>query len=457
MANKYSAASTAGCSPRPKYFGAPSRRRTHQILNRIIDYVLSNPISFITAVGAILGGITMLIYLGSENYFPPDFNASSLGVLLGAAAIVGIAFVVAMGWTFILPGVVYSAMEGDSDARSVRLLLFYPSSVSIFGSLAYFYGWLAGSGCLIFTLVLIVCVCVAEHQKKDVKEVRGWVKRVWSSVKKWSLIGVLEWISEMWPSNKAWGELASTVVLVLLNLLPLLTILNFAIAYENDGDEASKGVLLILEMASLATLANFVIAGVKKWWAILAAAFATVFFAVTLFNQWSLIPRAVAHTLSIGDVRNATLQLNEQGCQIALKYAALEKIESLESDGKLEVIGITNKNRKMILNADHAIRNAKPAMCTISKTTIAWRIGNEYAIDATDKRNGSTSSLDFTVEVEKSKFVPMLNVKSVSPCTNVSKANCRKIVLKIPVDLTYELNSKFTMPSGHVLSWSVSE
>jgi hypothetical protein len=177
--------------------------------------------------------------------------------------------------------------------------------------------------------------------------------------------------------------------------------------------------------------ANWAIVSAKQWWIWLLGAVALVFFIITMSGQWSLIPRGVVRALSIGDIRNVTLQLDAQGCEIASRYTSNDA--SFDSKKSME-------------------------MCNLFPVTIAWRIGNEYWIKsqaesvATPKAT-KPSRLSFVLVDKEDKAECSINV-------HVSKSKvCKSVASKAdePKSVTLDLkpDSKFSLPASHVLSWSM--
>ncbi|MGZ8257345.1 MAG: hypothetical protein ACXW1C_05130, partial [Gallionella sp.] len=172
-------------------------------------------------------------------------------------------------------------------------------------------------------------------------------------------------------------------------------------------------------------------------------------------QQWSLIPRAVVRSLSIGDIRNAIVELDEEGCRVAMRYVALaqnssskfDDVKPAESSSSIQLAGIA------LINSMHD----KPMICRLASTTIAWRIGNEYLIDATDitdEKYKTESKLNFLAANKFDEVKSTLN-SLVAPSQQHTEADSKQN--EFVSDLTYALNSKFSLPASHVLSWSVAE
>jgi hypothetical protein len=420
--------SNSGFSPRKKLAG--KNRRSPKLIGRLYDYAMGNLISVISIFWTSLGGLTILIYLIGESYFPPDINASSIGLLLAAAALIGILLTIIFGLYFILPGFIYRHILADNfkedsikllSDRAIGLLLDVPavavaaiflfylkidtkSTLSFFSLLIFIF--------LVLVSVLFATACAYPRTNSIEKENRC----------KW------------------WKAYFVVGVSAILAAIPWLLILQLAIGYSRNGADDFHVLFAIAGMSVVVVISNHVIARVEKMRVILIVSFAVLFVALILTRQINLIPRMVVHVLTIGDIRNAALQLDEQGCQIAMQYSSL--IPDVEKNAP-------TKKKK----------HEKPAVCTLSSTTIAWRIGNEYLIDATettDKNNKIIKSeLGFEVagknqkaECVQSKPVSLQN-KCKSPIVEDTETE--------PTFLRFTLNSKFTLPASHVLSWEAKK
>lgn len=423
----------------PRTILSGRKKRSPKLIERLYDYAMGNLISVISAVGIFWGGLIILIYLMGESYFPADLDASSIGLLLAAAALVGIVLALLFGLYFILPGYIYRHILADEykedsiellSNRAIILLLDVPAIAVV----AIFLIWLmTESATSVFLLlifdfpVLVLLAAIYAYQCTNNIERNRWeyIKVQFNALR----ASKFEW-------KKAH---VVAVVSVILSAFPWLLILLLAIGYSRNGADDPKVWTAIIVMSIVVVVSNHVIARVEKLWALFIVPFAVLFIVFVLTQQINLIPRMVVHALTIGDIRNATLQLDEQGCQITMQYA------SLISDVTKNVPYKKTKYKK-------------PTVCTLSSTTIAWRIGNEYLIDATnetDLKNTTTSELFFEVE-EKDKQSETVQIQPASPSDK-----CKPVAVEdTEIESTfprYTLNSKFTLPASHVLSWEAKK
>jgi hypothetical protein len=410
---------------RPKVLGG----RSPKLIERLFEYVMGNLVAVISALGAFVGGVTILIYLMGEDYFPADINAASIGLLLAAAALVGIVLTILFGLYFILPGFIYRHILADEFKEdSIKLLsdraIIWLLDVPAVAVAAIFLIWLIIDTkstisfffLLIFSFLALVIVLVAAPcaypRTNSIEK---------DNIPKWRKAHVVAAVSSI------------------LAAIPWVLILLLAIGYSRNGADDFKVWTAIIGMSVVVVASNHVIARVEKLWALLIVSFAVLFVVLVLTQQINLIPRMVVHALTIGDIRNATLQLDEQGCQIAMQYASL--------------IPDVTKNV-----SPKKTKHEKPAVCTLSSTTIAWRIGNEYLIDATDttdQKNKTKSEVGFEV-VGKAKKAECVQIKPVN-----KQDRCKSTVIEDtdaePTFLKFMLNSKFTLPASHVLSWEAKK
>lgn len=442
---------------------------SNKIRERLINYVMSNPITSITAVGLFIGGLIMLIYLGSENYFPPDINASSIGLLFGAAAIIGIGITLALGLYFILPGMAYKNLlmdvtqpsktsGGEAEVRSenskdeewrrpLHLLRFTIPALIVTIAFNIWVAYLLFTELIDYRLlilvgvVLIAIVCLFWRRvrqedssgKIEREEVGGNQNGMWFGVLK----RIVRWPRFLSRKNR---DIKSAVLFVgrllkvysipfgvavfsgVLFTFPLLFILLFAGKYEENGAPDWLVMLVIFVMSILTIVANHAIARAKKWWVLPTGAVALLFFIMLTFQQWLLIPDAVVRSLSIGDIRNATLLLDEQGCEAAMRNALYDS--SVDPKKGL-------------------------AKCALSSVTVVWRIGNEYWIKSQDggedKQWKSVLSFIAVDKADNAKCPEMISDRNINKCKYM------------PEQKWFFFNSdiRFSIPAAHVLSWSI--
>jgi hypothetical protein len=391
---------------------------------------MGNLISAISALGAFLGGLTILIYLIGEDYFPPEINASSIGMLLAAAALVGILLTISISLYLVLAGYIYRHIlvdgpkEGsnkllsdraiyfllDIPAIAVSAILFLCLIIDTKSTLSFFL-WILIS----LVLTLVVFALALEQSRRNNTDGKNKLK---------------------W-----WKVCAIVVVSAVLAAAPWIFILLFAVGYSLDGADDFHVWVAIAGMSVAVVVANHVIARVGKLWVLFLVPFAVLLFVFLFTRQIDLIPRMVVHALTIGDIRNATLQLDEEGCQVVSQYASVISDETNNTCSSEVVSG-------------------KSIACTLSSTTIAWRIGNEYLVDATvvtDQKNKTSSELAFKV-VGLDKAVEHAEVTSANApgkpiSTAVKQAKGESVFHRYKL----KLNSKFTLSSTHVLSWSAKK
>lgn len=419
-----------------------------KIRERLADYVEGNLISSISAAGLFIGGLILLTYLWSEQYFPQDINSSLIVSLFSASAIIGLIFFAFICWTLFLPGMIYLVVMGEkTDTRSERLQL---KNQRLEGVRSL---WESVKGAIrywkqrVFFIIGALLFLFALHKSLiengvDVRSFFYFLGCLTASASLILLITCCFWLFErlgskknevVWESVKEQGKQGlKMLVVLLLSIFPLLLILQFAAAYEQTSGESVKVWWLLLEMSLLVVLANWAIVSAKQWWIWLLGAVALVFFIITMSGQWSLIPRGVVRALSIGDIQNATLHLDVQGCEIARRYTSNDL--SFDSKKSME-------------------------MCNLSPVTIAWRIGNEYWI----KSHSANVTAPKTTKPSRLSFVPV-DKEDKAECSinvHVSKSKvCKSVASKedgskpvtLPVTLDLKPDSKFSLPASHVVS-----
>lgn len=406
-------------------------------MDELLTYAISNVISVVSAVGAFLGGIIILIYLMDENYFPPDMNASSIGLLLAAASIIGIVFTTLFALYFILPGYIYRNLLADwfkEDAikflgnRAIFYLLDLPAVVvtmllAISATLtlkdfdvAVLPLWLAAYG-----IVLLASTAVYYPTSNSNTDMKPWRNIKYQDIEfKKICLTVLKWRG---------AYIVSTFSFIMV-CVPSLFLLLLA---SLDVADTFSFVFAILAMGVVVLISNHVVAIAKAWWILLLISFVSLLFILAFSHQMTLIPRMAVHALTIGDIRNATLQLDEQGCQIAMKYSS----------------------------ASSEVKKSKPTLCTLAPVRIVWRIGNEYWLSFNEvktkavrqAKETTSASLSFVVD-DKDLKIECSKVEVTTKLTECSSTAVDVNKLKSE-SLSFEPNSKFSLPASHVLSWAV--
>ena len=419
--------SNAGYSPRRKLSGR--KKRPPKLAGRLYDYAMNNIISVISAFVTFFGGLIVLIYLIGEHYYPADFNVSFIGLLFAAAALGGILLTIIFGLYFILPGFIYRHILADEFKEdsfkllSDRAIVFFLDVPAVaVAAICLLYLKIDTKSTLSYLLLLILVIIIL-------------VSVLFATACEYSRMSIIE--KEYKPK---WRMIFAVVLVsLILAAIPWIFILLLAIGYGRNGADDSNVWIAIIGMSFVVVLANHVIARVEKLRLLLIVPFGALFIILVYTQQINLIPRMVVHALTIGDIRNATLQLDEQGCQITMQYAS--------------IIPDATKNAPT-----QKKKHEKPTVCTLSSTTIAWRIGNEYLIDATDeadKKNNTKSELGFEV-AGKDKKAECVQNKPVSP-----KNECKSPIVEDteiePTFSRFTLNSKFTLPASHVLSWEAKK
>lgn len=410
---------------------------------RINNYVLENLISATAAVGSFLGGLLILLYLISVQYFPSDMDASILGMLLAAAALVGVFITTILALYFVLPGIIYrhilnkelgqkcNGAQGNAESnklnpltgRAIFWLLDMPSAIvyaAVVVGLLFGWGgiqwcWIIGS--LVVGLVLLLCL--------------WWKKRAdfWSASN--SLLQIA-WShkSEIWYFPLMAG---------FISFLPLFFIFvlirNFAEVTPNES--LVWGVFI--EMLFIALVANHFVAQATKWWFTAITAPVLLFLLLVLTDQLGVIPQTIVRILTFGNIPNVTIFLDEQGCQIASQY--LHPVSRLDSEAQ-PLFSVLKENKKKSEQED-----AQKVACRLVSATLNWRIGNEYLVDIKNAQLHRLFDEPISGKANEGK-------KNILVYGDKTAAVGNEGTL---VQLTPKPAHGFTVPSTHVLSWSVAE
>lgn len=417
-------------------------------IDRFMSYVESNSIALFAIVGSLVGGLVLLFYFGHVSYFPADISMSNVGLLLAAAAMTGMFITILLALYFIIPGFVYrhifdeKFMDHKHDWMGNRELLFlldFPFIIAIVFVIIVFIAQLNDH--FIFLLLAILfplCVQLGGFPNQDEK---GSLREQF-----------VDWPSRIkFPSFKyerLWDFIKGVIGAFFVGaiaLIPWIFASLLAVKYEQDVGKESDVWIVFSLIALVIIAANHIVASAKKWWFPFVVAPASLFLMLVISGQISLIPQMVVRLLALGNIPNVTLLLDEQGCQIASQYALLAQVD----DAKTIAVHTSTKVSSMDLKKE---ANQKTTVCSLSSVNLLWRIGNEYFIDANqaqlrlplvDKKE-SDSSKNF-----KNKPKHQDNAILV-PKNNAVAAGGGKATYQLQM-----LKSKFTIPSAHVLSWTV--
>ncbi|MDD2700573.1 MAG: hypothetical protein PHH36_04980 [Sideroxydans sp.] len=411
---------------------SPRRKKQESVLTLLKKYMFEHLLGTITAIGSFFGGLFMLVYMLDEKFFPAGMEASSIGLLLGAAAIVGIVVSILFGLYFIIPGYVYKNMLAEEFRKNsidigaspeILRLLDAPAFVTamFFGVYLYQASYqvptpLSSGLWIVYFLLLILITMFCTYPRID-------------SAGRERIKGRRPLFFVFFIST-------------ILAALPWLLILQFASGYSRNGADDGNVWFAILLMVLAVVSSNHIVAGAKKWWVVLLGAVVALLFAIYITQQWSLIPRGVVRLLSIGNIPNATLLLDEQGCEIAAQYTTDQPV--------------ANPQKKM-------------ASCKLSSVTIVWRIGNEYWIKPQGAEGGNqaaTSSGDAKQVLKSEKESKLQCVtEKYSNVNRTGKAQFTEQTIVEANDgavcenhskiLYLNSNIKFSLPASHVLSWSI--
>jgi hypothetical protein len=381
----------------------------------------------------------------SIKYFPQDLNVSSIGLLVAAAAIVGFLITILFGLYFIFPGFIYQYVIleqfgedslGLSSNRAVIWLLDMPSIIAAVLFVIFLISDPAAIHGVSLLLALLLCSLWVyfPHTSKS-----------WCSRK--NVLNCFKVESEnlrlaIRNSRWRWASAFPIALLsVFLAFIPWLFLWLLAEKYSQEVNDAGRVGIAILAMSALVLVSNHLIATAKKRW-VLPVIFPTLLVGILLIpHQSDLIPHMVVRSLVFGDVRNATLQLDKQGCQIATQYALSVQNEH-DKDVKVAA------NRVPMAKSDsNIVAQAEPQVCSLSSTTLLWRIGNEYFVDATGAElrffPGDKAEADIRNENKEIRRPSKTNVKG------------NQNIASVPTFRSLKLSAKFTIPASHVLSWSV--
>lgn len=450
MRNSRSNLPSRNCTPHPKFHGALKIVQPEKLSKKFASYVASNLLSVITTAGSFLGGLLILIYFGSIQYFPPELSLSSVSLLLAASAITGLLLTLLFALYFVFPGFCYRHLLHELwgtlqfvmlNDRAILWLLDVPMIVAIWfvtvtiifqsNTTVQLMSWSVSLMPLIFVSILTgfvysIKTIEANNVNKNTfmqsKSEKGW------AVKTIVVAGVTIAIS---------GVVAS---------FPLLFTMILTTKYEQTAHDDVWAVFIV--MCIIATVANHLVAGAKKWWILFVVAPFVLFAMLGITQQFSLIPQAVVRTLTLGNISNVTLLLDEQGCQIASQYALLAQVDDVKTVSANTSTKVSNIDLKKEVKE-------KPVVCSLSSVNLLWRIGNEYFIDA----NQAQLRLPLVDKGENTSGKMAKNKKSQQQIKKVSVGIGSKVNLSVS-KATYQLQtlkSRFTIPSVHVLSWTVAE
>ena len=463
------------------------------------NHVVSNPISVITAVGSLVGGLLILIYLVSIQYFPSDMDVSTIGFLLAGSAITGTFLTIFFALYLVLPGLVYrhvlndasqeksesgqrqpdisSAASGDGQQQpevgkpnllsqsSVIWLLDIPFAVIfVLAIILFIFGWngvqwwifFLGASPLCFFLVRLFFINSKIYSEvsrlyKDCMQLIGkCIGSIVSKVMPLCLARItkhlIDTVTKAIPLDltrvtkqsigKSIGYFVASLVTA---FIPWLLILLLISQYAKESSDEESVWFAFFVMGLCVIFVNHWVVIAKKWWflAIAAPAILLVFFAMT--QQISLVPKVVVRTLAFGNMPNVTLMLDKQGCQIASQYVRAPKdlADIIQPTSHFSKDGKKNQDEK----------DESSMVCRLSLVNLKWRIGNEYFVDATD-----------------AKLFPVIGKKSADDDKKIKSGNSLKQVEQVsvgPQSVSVELPllpaSGFTISSTHVLSWSMAE
>lgn len=403
---------------------------------RINNYVLENLISVTTAVGSFLGGLLILFYFVSVQYFPSDMDVSILGMLLAAAALVGIFITTILALYFVLPGIFYrhilykelvqkgNSAQGNAESNKLNPL----TDRAIF--------WLLDMPSIVVYAVVVVWLLL------------GWGGIQWRWVIGGICVGLVSLLflwwkkkADYWSASKSvlqrvWSDKSDIwyfpIVVGGISFLPLFFIFLLIAKYAEVTPDESLVWGVFIEMILIALLANHFVAGANKWWFTAIAAPVLLFLLFALTEQLGAIPQMVVRILTFGNIPNATLFLDEQGCQIASQY--LQPVSRLDNEAQ-PLSSVVEESKKK--SEKEGSQNVE---CRLVSVTLNWRIGNEYLVDI---KNAQLHRLFDETTSEKA------NENKKNNLVTGDKAAAVRLMPK-PAH-------GFTIASAHVLSWSMAE
>lgn len=435
-------------TPRPKFLGALKKNHSGKLTDQLKNYVVSNLISVVTAVGSFIGGMVILIYFGSIQYFPPELDLSSISLLLAAAAVTGLLLTLLLALYFVIPGYFYRHMLHEQwrslqsvtlSGRAIFWLLDVPTIVAIWlvtmvaifqpNNTAQLLNWS-------FLLIVLILLGFGVF----IKTIKG-IK----PIKDIALDAFQQFKRKKWESVKTTAVAAfSIVVSGGVASIPLLFTLVLVARYEQSVHDENLVWLAFVEMSLFAIFANHLIAGSKKLWVLFAVAPLVLFAMLGVTQQWSLIPEMVVRAFALGNTPNVTLRLDEQGCQIAGKYAYL--IQEVPKDFSISA----GKNG----NITDSKNQKNSVTCLLSSATLLWRIGNEYFVEAEQIQYQAPR----VNQGKKTAGKQPKQKQQQQQDKQSSSGNDKKIAEDELIAQSQSQSmskSRFTIPSIHVLSWTV--
>lgn len=415
------------------------------------NYVLSNPITVITAAGSLIGGLLILFYLISIQYFPSNMDVSTVGFLLAGSAITGTFMTFLFALYLVLPGIFYRHVLNDQaptglvqapadqvqadqvqaptkqlnmlTGRAIFWFLDVPSFIVHILFITFLFGW---NGIQREVVIAAIIICLLSFGG-------SWYRKspdFWRP-SKMAINSVVTFKASVLSSFFASGFIA---------LLPWLIIWALVSQYAQAISDINFLWAAFLVMSIIAIGANHLIAGAKEWWLLPIIASFLLFLLLAITEQFSLIPKAVVRTLAFGNMPNVTLMLDEQGCQIASQYVLAPQ------DFVASIKPVLPASKETKNNSDK--KDESSIVCRLALVNLKWRIGNEYFIDASHAQLYSLSNNNPTGNGIKTKKKELQ--RQIKPQVPVNKD---VVSVKLPPLST----SGFTMSSAHVLSWSMAE
>ncbi len=359
-------------------------RDLQSIQEKICNYILSNPLSVLSATSLLVGGIIFWLYFSDIQYFPDlDFNKSVLFLLV--AAITGVTTILILTFLIMSPYIIrwwipleqqnHSALSSDEEKFSDRERIWYFLSIFIvyFVFFLHFFlksyvktAWITyGIPCFIGLVVMTVHLII---YWKGVWWERSLVER---SLVERSLV------KKVWKWKKLEGKADKSMIGIwffsTFMMLMVLAIIINPIVVNIDSNEyiSFLGLLLIILGGNL----SFAFFREKKieekktgwYW------FIPILTVLSIFSmaQNTYIPKFVMNKYKFGNFETQQLLVDEDGCKF------LKNLELIPNP-------IENNNT-----------------CNVQNIKILSRLGSFFYIESICKPPWLCTPIRFTIPTNK--------------------------------------------------------
>lgn len=357
----------------------PVKNSPDKLSEQLIKYVFNNLLSVVWTTVLVVGGVLFLGYSWAINYFPSSFDLSSTGALLAAISITGLVVTALSAFLLAIPGWFHREILCDinksyllnKEGKPINLILLLAMPMAIGATILW--NWSQGYSWY-WVLLFIVPFSISIWIRSD------------------SLGGELE--------KKSKKIITSLFVVILNGIVFIFTawliVLQFTSKFAHDYPELEMEAWGIFGgMTLLAIVVNSIIAASgKNKWIFFAFAFALLIVTLFISRQLSLVPEASMRLLQLGGVRNATLLVDQQGCQIVRRFGIIRESSKLAPPS---ISAIETKD--LVANI------AASETCLIPSVIILSRIGPEYYLQVDLKKPSNGKQLQQELPNSTLRFV----------------------------------------------------